>query len=114
VELAAANPPAPGELRILNQFTETFSVNELAERVVEAGRQRGLEVTICAIPNPRQEKEEHYYNPAHSGLFELGLCPNYITTEVLIEMLDMVRAHQSHINVARILPRVAWNRSTAA
>ena len=37
IELAADNPPQPGELRIMNQFTETFSVNELAERVVEAG-----------------------------------------------------------------------------
>ncbi len=31
-----------GELRIFNQFTETFSVNEVAERVKSVGRQDGL------------------------------------------------------------------------
>jgi len=42
VELAALNPVPAGELRILNQFTEQFSVNELAERVREAGAGRGV------------------------------------------------------------------------
>jgi UDP-sulfoquinovose synthase len=44
----------------MNQFTETFAVSELAERVVEAGRSLGLGVAVRAIPNPRQEKERHY------------------------------------------------------
>ena len=72
----------------MNQFTETFTVNELAERVVQAGRGLGLNVAVRAIPNPRQEKERHYYNPAHSALIDLGLQPNYMTTEVLVEMLE--------------------------
>ena len=33
VRLAAETPPSKGELRIFNQVTETFSVNELAEKV---------------------------------------------------------------------------------
>jgi UDP-sulfoquinovose synthase len=114
IELAADNPPQPGELRIMNQFTETFSVNELAERVVEAGRSRGLKVAIRAVPNPRQEKEHHYYNPAHSALIDLGLQPNPMTTEVLGEMLDRVREHADRIVVDRILPRVSWNREVSA
>jgi UDP-sulfoquinovose synthase len=113
IELAAANPPRRGELRIMNQFTETFSVNELAERVVEAGRRLGLNVAVRAIPNPRQEKERHYYNPAHSALIDLGLQPNYMTTEVLIEMLSLVQEHGDRIVVERILPRVSWNQSAA-
>src|SRR5207253_9837013 len=41
VELAADNPPEPGEFRVFNQFTEHFSVRELAELVAAAGRELG-------------------------------------------------------------------------
>ena len=62
----------------------------------------------------RQEKERHYYNPAHSALIDLGLQPNYMTTEVLVEMLSLVLEHADRIDVARILPRVSWNQGVAA
>ena len=68
VELAIDNPVDRGDLRILNQFTEVFSVLELADRVKSAASRIGIEVKVENIPNPRKEKEEHYYNPAHSGL----------------------------------------------
>ena len=114
IELAASNPPAHGEMRIMNQFTETFSVRELAERVVDAGRQLGLDVAVRAIPNPRLEKEQHYYKPAHSALIDLGLKPNYMTRDVLVEMLNLVQEHADRIAVDRILPRVSWNQGAAA
>ena len=44
IALAAANPPGKGQLRILNQFTETFSVNELAERIQSVAAGMGLPV----------------------------------------------------------------------
>ena len=108
VSLAAANPAAKGELRILNQFTETFSVNELAERVQRVAGQMGLPVEIQRIDNPRKELEEHYYNPAHHGLLDLGLKPHFMTDDVLAAMLEKVRAHRESIVAERILPRVRW------
>ena len=114
VELAAQNPPAGGEMRILNQFTETFTVSELAQRVADAGRATGLgEIRIQSIPNPRKEREQHYYNPAHTGLIKLGLEPNFMTDEVLAAMLEKVRAHAERIDPARIMPRVRWNPAAA-
>ena len=110
VELAANNPPGKGELRIFNQFTETFSVNELADAVKVAGAEVGLDVAVKSIPNPRKELEDHYYNPKHSGLTELGLEPNYMTTEVLVDMLKMIIAKKDAIVRACMLPRVAWNK----
>jgi UDP-sulfoquinovose synthase len=114
VDLAAQSPPPRGELRILNQFTETFTVNELAERVADAGRALGLnDIRIQSIPNPRKEREQHYYNPAHTGLIKLGLEPNLMTEEVLAAMLERVRAHADRIDPARIMPRVSWNPAAA-
>jgi len=110
IDLAATNPADQGELRILNQFTETFSVNDIAERVQRVGSEMGFNVEVTQIVNPRKEKEDHYYNPAHSGLMELGLQPHYMTDEVLHDMLKKIAKHQDAIEIAKILPRVRWNK----
>jgi UDP-sulfoquinovose synthase len=109
VSLAISNPVAAGELRILNQFTEQFTVNQLAERVREAAKGLGLDVRIQHIPNPRKELEEHYYNAKHSALADLGLQPTLMSEQVLSEMLRRVAAHKQAIDTRRILPRVAWS-----
>ena len=62
VELAVNNPAELGEFRVFNQFTEQFTVAELAELVSEARRRARPEVEIQSFPNPRIEAEEHYYN----------------------------------------------------
>ena len=109
VQLAVDNPVNAGELRILNQFTETFSVNELAARVKEAGAEVGLDVQVQSIPNPRKEAEDHYYNPVHTGLSELGLEPQLLTSEVLASMIHRVAQHADRISTGRIMPRVKWS-----
>jgi UDP-sulfoquinovose synthase len=108
VALAAANPPGAGELRILNQFTETFTVNQLAQRVLRVATGLGLRVEVHNIDNPRKEKEEHYYNPAHHGLTELGLKPHAMTDDIVAGMLEQVLRYRNRIVVERILPRVRW------
>lgn len=110
VDLAMRHPAERGQLRILNQFTETFSVNELAQRIQHVGNQMGLGVQVKSIDNPRKEKEEHYYNPAHSGLLELGLQPNYMTDEVIAGMLEKVLQYKDRIDTNRIMPRVRWKK----
>lgn len=109
VELAALNKPEKGELRILNQFTETFTVNEIAERVKQAGEELGLTVLINSIENPRKEKEEHYYNPAHSGLLDLGLQPTLMTNEVLKDLISKIIKYRQCIQMDKVNPRVRWN-----
>ncbi len=109
VRLSLEKPAKPGELRIFNQFVETFSVNELAERVQRAGKQFGLSVEIKPIENPRKEAEEHYYNPVHTGLLELGLKPHYLTDDVLAKMLEIVIRHKERINKDAIFRGVKWD-----
>lgn len=108
VELATKSPVARGELRILNQFTEQFTVNELAQRVSDAGSKLGLNVRIKSIENPRKELEEHYYNARHSGLLELGLKPHFMTEEILIRMLSRVMECRDAVDEKKVMPRVSW------
>ncbi|WP_340117716.1 NAD-dependent epimerase/dehydratase family protein [Pelagibius sp. 7325] len=108
VELAMHNAPGAGQLRVLNQFTEQFSVNDLAATVQRVGNGMGLKVEIQTVDNPRKEAEEHYYNPAHSGLIELGLKPHYMTDPVVADMLETVLHHKDAIEPRRVLPRVRW------
>jgi UDP-sulfoquinovose synthase len=108
VELSLLNPANRGQYRVYNQFVETFSVNDLANKVKDAGRQLGLDVKINNVPNPRREAEEHYYNPAHTGLLDLGLQPHYLDEAVLISMILFVQKPTARINRDLILPRVQW------
>ncbi len=108
VRLSLEHPAKPGELRIFNQFTETFTVNELAEKVRQAGKAVGLDVKIKNLENPRQELEEHYYNPAHTGLLELGLEPNFLSEEGIVEMMEKVIRHQGDIAKHKIFRNTKW------
>lgn len=108
VELSISNPADRGQYRVFNQFVETFTVNELAEKVIRAGKSLGIRVEIKHLKNPRREAEEHYYNPVHTGLVDLGLEPHYLTDEVTREMLSFVLKYKGGIHADYILPRVSW------
>ena len=114
VLLALENPAAAGELRILNQFVEQLSVNEIAEKVQRVGNALGLGVAVRSIENPRKEKEDHYYNAKHQGLLDLGLEPHPMTDDVIAAMLERVLRHQGRIERGRILPRVRWSAARSA
>ncbi len=108
VELAMLNPSDEGQLNIFNQVTETFSVNDLADKVARVGRTRGHNVKVKNIENPRVEKEEHYYNPTYSGLKELGLEPHLLTDDVLNSMFAVVEEHKDNIQEHKIFRGVKW------
>lgn len=112
IELAVNNPADEGELKIYNQLTETFSVNDVAEIVKRVGNEMNLGVEVQSIPNPRKEPEDHYYNPTHTGLLELGLEPHYMTDKVVEGMLEEVIKYKDRIDKGKIMPRVKWNKQT--
>jgi len=109
VMLSALNPPAPGDYRVFNQFTERFGVLELAERVARVAGGLGLPVEVDHIPNPRIERQQHYYHARHTALLELGLRPALLTDEVLAGMIDAVSRHRDRIDAGRMLPRIQWD-----
>jgi UDP-sulfoquinovose synthase len=108
VYLSAMRPAQSRELRIFNQVTETFSVNQLAEKVRSTGGRLGYTVEVKHIENPRVEREEHYYNPKYSGLQELGLKPNYLTDSVLELMFRIVEKYKLRINRDAIFRGIKW------
>ncbi|MBL8700145.1 MAG: NAD-dependent epimerase/dehydratase family protein [Alphaproteobacteria bacterium] len=110
VALACDKPAKAGEFRIFNQFTEQFSVRDIANKVEAAGKRAGLRVQIDNIPNPRVEMEEHYYNAKHTKLLDLGLKPNLLTDAVVDTMLDTVRRHSGAVQPATIMPTIKWKQ----
>jgi UDP-sulfoquinovose synthase len=109
VELAMNSPAGKAELKVLNQFTEQFSVNDLADLVQRVGNVMGLNVQVKNIDNPRNELEDHYYNAKHTGLLDMGLKPHYLTDEVAASMLEKVIEYKDSIDHRMVMPRVRWS-----
>jgi len=113
VELAVTNPAHGGEFRVFNQFTEQFTVLELAEIAQRAGAELGYDVEIEHFDNPRVEQEEHYYNAANTKLRELGLKPHYLGEELLRSMLATIERHRDRVISRAIAPKTQWRPGEA-
>ncbi len=112
VELAVENPAEAGEFRVFNQFTEQFSVNELAQLVKGAAEHLGYSVELQHCENPRVEKEEHYYNAIHTKLLDLGLQPKLLGEELVESMIKAIVRHKERVIESAIDPRTRWNPGT--
>lgn len=110
VALACDSPAKPGEFRVFNQFTEQFSVNGLAEKVIAAARRAKMQVKADRLPNPRVEMEEHYYNARHTKLLDLGLKPNLLDDAKVDAMLEAVCRHGDKVRHGIIAPTIKWKQ----
>jgi UDP-sulfoquinovose synthase len=106
------HPAAPGECRVYNQFTEQFSVLELARMVQTAGKRLGLKVEVDHIPDPRVEAEVHYYNAKHSKLIDLGLQPHLLSESLIDSLMNIAIEYRDRIDSSLFLPQVNWRNST--
>lgn len=110
MELAIANPAKAGEFRVFNQFTELFSINDLAYKVKQAGVSLGIDVEINNLENPRIELEEHYFNAKNTKLLDLGLEPHYLSDSLLDSLLNFSIKYKNRVDMNQILPKVTWRR----
>jgi UDP-sulfoquinovose synthase len=108
VEIATMNPPQPGEYRVFNQFTEQFTVLELAERVQHAARELGADPVIEHLENPRVELEEHYYNAKNTSLLDLGLKPHYLSDTLLTSLFVKAQEFAYRARRDTLTPWVSW------
>jgi UDP-sulfoquinovose synthase len=111
IELACLNPAKSGEFRVYNQFTEQFSVLDLARNVQTVAGQMGLKVEIDHLPDPRMEAESHYYNAKHSKLLDLGLEPHVLSNSLVDSLINIALRYRDRIDPSLFEPRVNW-RST--
>jgi UDP-sulfoquinovose synthase len=108
IKIACENPAQEGEYRVFNQFTESFSVIELARVVSDA--HPGL-VPIERVNNPRAEKEEHYYRAAHTKLLDLGLVPHLLEAATVRGLLGVAQANRDRVDPEAVRPTVKWNQT---
>lgn len=108
IEIACNNPADKGELRVYNQFTEQFSVLDLAHMVQKAGTEAGLHVEVNHIENPRVEKESHYYNAKNTLLQDLGLKPHKLSDSLLSSLLSFAIRYKDRVDQDQIMPKVTW------
>jgi UDP-sulfoquinovose synthase len=111
IEIACLNPAAKGEFRVFNQFTEQFSVLDLARMVEAAGKKLRLKVEIDHIPDPRVEAEEHYYNAKHSKLIELGLQPHLLSDSLLDSLMNIALRYRERVDTSMMMPKVNWRQT---
>jgi UDP-sulfoquinovose synthase len=109
--LAIENPPREGEYRVFNQFEECYTVEELAEKVRRAGEEVGLAIEVRHFDNPRQEKDEHYYNPDREHLIRLGYKPTHdVLAEAQIMLRDLLPHRERILEKQDILvPDIRWD-----
>jgi UDP-sulfoquinovose synthase len=109
IELACAYPADRGEFRVFNQFTESFTVRQLAELV---GDLYPDAVKVQYLDNPRVESEDHYYKAANSGLLALGLEPHFLSDTLVESMFEIVKQNADRIRPELLLPQAQWRRPT--
>ena len=108
IELAALNPAERGTMRVFNQFTEQFSVLQLAEKVQRVATAMGLDARIEHVENPRVELEQHYYLAKHTHLLDLGLEPHLLSDETIEKLLRIAVRYRERIMLERIPAKVQW------
>jgi UDP-sulfoquinovose synthase len=108
IEIACHNPAAKHECRVYNQFTEQFSILDLARLVEAAAKKMGIAVEIDHIPDPRVEAEQHYYNAKHSKLVDLGLQPHHLSDSLLDSLMNIALKYRDRVDTSLMLPQVNW------
>jgi UDP-sulfoquinovose synthase len=109
--LACENPANKGEFRVFNQFAEAYNLNELADMTKEVGDELGLDVDIQHYENPRQELEQHYYNPDRQNLLKIGYEPSQDVKSEMRDMIADLTHHKSLIleHAETLVPDIRWD-----
>ena len=111
VELACDNPAERGEFRVFNQFTESFSVEQMARD----GGGRVLRRRHHRPPaRPRGwRRRSTTTGPPTPSCSTSAWCPTSSPSSVIRSTPRRVRAVQGQVDPAAILPTVDW-RSTSS
>ncbi len=109
--IAVENPPDAGQYRVFNQFEEVYDISALAQKVKKIGDEFKLNVEILHMENPRKEMEEHYYNPDHKHLLDLGYKPTHDMEQEMRIMIKDLLKYKSRIEARKeaLIPDIRWD-----
>ncbi len=110
IQLAIKNPAKRGEFKVRNQFTEIFSIEQLAKKIKKASQKINLKINIKHLKNPRHEMAKHYYKPSNKSFLKLGLKPKLLSDEFLISEIKKIEKIKSNIDLDTIDPTVKWDQ----
>ena len=110
IYLAIKNPAKKGQYIVRNQFTETFSINQLADLVYDTSKSIGYNTKINYLKNPRSEMSKHYYKPQNKSFIKLGLKPFKLNKDFLKLILQEIEMSKDKIDLSVIDPKVKWDQ----
>jgi nucleoside-diphosphate-sugar epimerase len=112
LNLLIENPPEYGNYRVVNQFVELLSINEIAKIVQKSAKTLGIDVEIKYYENPRVEANKHYYNPEIKILPKLGFKPKFRMSNLVGQMIEDLIPYKNRISKFqdRILPYTNWKK----
>lgn len=110
IELVMKNPPASGEYRVVNQFANVQSINQLASRVISVCASMKMNVQKVNLKNPRKEAEHHYYNPDNQNLKSLGYTPSTDLDEEIKNLIAGITPYKKRIlkHSKMLQPTILW------
>ena len=99
VELAVENPADAGDFRVFNQFTEQFSVGQLAELVKALGRRARTSRSRSSTSRTRASSSRSTTTtPPTPSCWTSGLDPALLGDELVRSMLKTIEANRDRID----------------
>jgi nucleoside-diphosphate-sugar epimerase len=110
INLIIDNPPEGGEYRVINQFEDVYNLFALALLVEKVAKDSGLDTRVVPVENPRIEQENHYYNPVHEKLANLGYEPSTNVEDEVRKTIGILEENKERILRCKnaIRPKTRW------
>ena len=110
LDLVIKHPPCVGEMEIINQFSEVYSIHNLVKVIKHAAHYFDLDIKTENKENLRQEKSVHHFWPRKNRLDDWGLKPHYLDTDAIKEMFEILFPYKDQINEDIIYKGIKWKK----
>ncbi len=111
LEIAVNNPPNPGRPQVWNQLSFWQSINSLAEKIQEIGKEFDLDVQKQHIETPRNEStEDHYYKYICEILPSLGYKPTRTLEDEIRYVFNLLLQNKKYLEGLRsvVIPKISF------
>ena len=110
--IAINNPPERGQYQTWNQLDEVFSMDEIADKVIESFGKSGHDVEKMYMDSPRAEcVDDHYYNPITDKLTILGFKQTRTIESEVEYLIETLMPYKEKLEELRdvVVPKITWS-----